>query len=119
MHFVAGYLVQGKQNSFQALRIPKKPGAQKKGSAPQVDEDRIDAVETRARHQTDVDLGRCRSSGTAHSSRARSPLFKRSSRAMTGSAVRLNAPSSIARISCAAGKAMVSGLRFWLWRWNS
>src|SRR6267378_3746866 len=113
MQLVAGPLVQGEQGAFQGLRIRQEPGTQKKRSALQVDEDGIDAVEARARHQTDVDLGRCRSRGTAHSSSARSPFFRRSSRAMTGSAVRLNAARSIAGIGCAAGKAMVSGLRFW------
>jgi hypothetical protein len=58
MQLVAGCVVQGKQGGFQALRIRQKIGAQEKRSAPQVDECGIDAVETCARHQTDVDLGR-------------------------------------------------------------
>ncbi len=58
MQLVAGCLVQRKQNGFQILWIREKPRAQEKRSAPQADECGIDAVETRARHQTEVNPGR-------------------------------------------------------------
>src|SRR3970282_1350215 len=79
----------------------------------------VDAVETRARHQSDVDFGGRGARGTAHSKRVVSLFFRRSRRAASGSATRLNPGNSVVGIGRAAGKAMVSGLRFWLWMWNS
>src|SRR5690242_960276 len=120
MQLVAGGLVQGEQGGLQLLRVGQERGAEQYGPrAPQVDERRVHSVETRARHQADVDLRRRRALGTAHSSSARSVFFRRSSRATSGSAVRLNAAISVARIGRAGGKTMVSGLRFWPLTWNS
>src|SRR5712692_7141089 len=108
MQLVPGRLVQGQQGGFQTFGIGQKSGAYQKRSGPQIDECGIDTVETGARHQTDVDLRRRGSRGTAHSSSARLLFFRTSSRATSGSAERLNAARSIARIGCAAGKTMVS-----------
>src|SRR5712691_11439060 len=112
MQLIHGRLVQGQQGGFQAFGVGQKSGAYQKRSGPEIDERGIDTVETGARHQTDVDLGRRGSRGTAHSSSARSLFFRRSSRATSASAARLNASRSIARIGCAAGKTIDSGLRF-------
>src|SRR5260221_9748632 len=71
MQLVPGCLVQGQQGGFQAFGVGQKSGAYQNRPGPQVDECGIDTVETGARHQTDVDLGRRGSRGTAHSSSAR------------------------------------------------